>query len=196
MGTSKELKYKPFSTKSFVSEIISLLGGDPKLKFMRIISTPEIPEDYLVFTNNNWNSIVKKGFNLLITNSSEAKVVWNDNINVKIKSLMALYRGRNLDEISEDLNSILKGKNSKHLLSFDFYEKKDRNEIKNYEKHLTLLSNSNFIAEDLSGSIFKAQNMLYHKAFVHQYEKYGMEKSDFLDAIAFCEQINYDYDNY
>jgi len=163
---------------------------------MRIISTPEVPEDHLVFTNNNWNSIIKKGFNLLITNTSEAKVSWNDNVNVKIKSLLALYRGRNLDDINEEFNSILKGKFCKEKLNYDFSEKRDRNEINNYEKHLTLLSNSNFISKDLSSTIFKAQNMLMNKAFVHQYEKYGMEISDFLDSIAFCEQINYDYENY
>jgi len=163
---------------------------------MRIISTPEIPEDHQVFTNNNWNSIIKKGFNLLISNSSEAKVSWSNSVNVKIKSLIALYRGRNLDDLNDDLYSTLKGKYSKEKLNYDFFEKKDRNEINNYEKHLTLLSNSNFISNDLSSTITKAQNMLFNKAFLHQYEKYGMEVSDFLDSIAFCEQINYDYENY
>lgn len=163
---------------------------------IRIISTPEIPDEHLVFTNNNWNIILKKGFNLLITNTSEAKVSWNDNVNVKIKSLLALYRGRNLEDITDELSSIVRGNNNKYNLSYDFYEKKDRNEIKNNEKHLTLLSNSNFMSDNLSSTIYKAQNMLMNNAFVHQYEKYGMEKNDFLDSLAFCEQINFDYEHY
>ena len=35
--------------------------------------------------------------------------------------------------------------------------------------------------------------MYEYNAFIHQYEKYGLEKADFIEAFAFCEQINYDY---
>jgi tubulin delta len=164
---------------------------------MRIISTPEIPEDHLIYTNNNWNSIIKKGYNLLITNTNESKVTWSDNLNVKIKSIVALYRGKNLNDITDELSNYLKGKHLKNSnLNYSLYEKMDINELKNNEKHLTLLSNCNFLSNDLKNTISKAQNMLSNNAFIHQYEKYGMEKSDFLDSIAFCEQINFDYDNY
>jgi len=38
--------------------------------------------------------------------------------------------------------------------------------------------------------------MMQYKAYLHQYAKYGLEMPDFLDAIAFDEQINFDYSNY
>ena len=37
------------------------------------------------------------------------------------------------------------------------------------------------------------EELMSVSAFIHQYEKYGLEKADFIEAFAFCEQINYDY---
>ena len=67
------------------------------------------------------------------------------------------------------------------------------NSINSYEKHLTVLSNSNYYCEDIKRTLSKAYEMYEYNAFIHQYEKYGLEKADFIEAFAFCEQINYDY---
>ena len=48
---------------------------------------------------------------------------------------------------------------------------------------------------NLKNSLNKAYEMYSNNAYIHQYEKYGMEKSDFMDAFAFCEGVVYDYEN-
>lgn len=204
---NKDTKIRPFVTKSFLSEIIELLGVDPRLKLMKIISTPEIPEEHIVYTNNSWSSLMKRAYQMLITKSNESKIDWGDifsNANnnkfktpVKINSMMSIYRGKNLEELDElnstNNNPIRNLCKDNNLISHQ--ENFDKNEICKYEKHLTLLNNSNFLCEDMRNTLNKAYEMYEFNAFVHQYEKYGMEKQDFLDAFAFCEQIVFDYNN-
>lgn len=196
---------KPYIKKSFLSEVIEFLGLDPRLKFARIVSTPEMPDEHIAYTNNNWLSLIKRGYHMLINKSNEAKIDWSDKQTVKIQSIMPIYRGKNLEELnggecnfndlsgnstSDPLQNLLKSNPGMYCK-----ESYDINEINRYEKHLTILNNSNFICEDLNNTLHKAGEMFEHNAFIHQYEKYGIEKSDFLDAFAFCEQINFDYNN-
>jgi hypothetical protein len=192
MGNQKELRLTPFNTRSCISDIVDTLGVDPRLKLFKIISTPEINKDNLVFTNNSWSSLIKRGYLMLINGSNEAKINWSEQYSVKIKSFMTFYRGRNLYEINDNSHIFT---NLANKLGVDYKENLDKNELNKYEKHLTILSNSSFLCNDLNKTINKAEDMLNYNAFLHQYEKYGMTKNDFIDALAFCEQINYDYNN-
>lgn len=190
MGNSKDLRLTPFSTRSCVSDIVETLGADPRLKLFKIISTPEVNKDNVAFTNNSWSSLIKRGYLMLNNGSNESKINWSDQYNMKIKSFISFYRGRNLNEIKEH-NSLFD--NLANKLNIDYVEKFDKNELNKNEKHLTILSNSSFLCDDLGKTISKAEEMFNYNAFIHQYEKYGMSKNDFLDAFAFCEQINHDY---
>ncbi len=159
---------------------------------MRIISTPEIPDSHLAFTNNNWFSIVKRGYHMLTNNSNESKIDWSDKQSLKLQSVMSIYRGRNLNEIENNSVNSLCTNNYPYT---NFTEKFDANEINQSDKHLTILNNSNFLEKEIKQTLIKSLKMFEFKAFVHQYEKYGMDHNDFLDAFAFCEQILFDYNN-
>lgn len=181
---------KPYMNKTFLSEMVEYLGDDPRLKFIRVISTPETPDAYQAFSTNNWLSLMKRGYQMLINHSNEAKIDWSLKQTVKIYKGMAIYRGKDVngafavDHLANPLNK-LKDK---------FNDKYEENEINKYERHLTILSNSNFIHYELNKTLIKAKEMYEYNAFIHQYEKYGMDKEDFLDSFAFCQQILYDYD--
>ena len=127
---------------------------------------------------------------MITTKSNESKIDWSQKNSVKIQSMMSIYRGKNLEDIPalEAENPLLKLSNIQE-------QRYDKNEICKYEKHLTVLSNSNFLCDDLKSTLNKSYDMYEFRAFVHQYEKYGMEKSDFIDAFAYCEQICFDYNN-
>ena len=71
----------------------------------------------------------------------------------------------------------------------------DSHEIFKVDKHVTVLNNSNFMEPELNLTLKKVDEMMIHKAYLHQYAKYGLEVQDFYEAIAFNEQINYDYMN-
>ena len=222
---NNNFKSSTYRINSFISEIIYSLGINPKLKFNQIISTPEIPPENIQFTNDSWNSLSKRGLQMLRTGSNESKIDWsyyNTNDKVNINSLIEIYRGRNIENIVDDVNNnknmtqnklpnLYKGKNNakfdnvtnmndisvikkfceeKNIKEFRY---KDEHCINNYDKHLTILANSNLYCTNIKKCLNKAYEMYEYNAFIHQYEKYGLKKDDFIDAFSFCEQIISDY---
>ena len=211
-------KSKTYSINSFISDIIYFLGMNPKLKFNQIISTPEVPPENLQFTNDSWNSLSKRGLQILKTGSNESKIDWSfyNTNKINVNSIIEIYRGKNIENMVDDMNNInnnmtnqYKGKNNKENLNnlndvscikqycSDMKVKearyKDEHNINNYDKHLTILANSNLYCQNIKKCLSKAYEMYEYNAFIHQYEKYGLEKGDFIDAFSFCEQIIYDY---
>ena len=212
-------KSKSYRINSFISDIIYFLGINPKLKFNQIISTPEVPPENLQFTNDSWNSLSKRGLQILKTGSNESKIDWSsfnaDKINTN--SIIEIYRGKNIQNMVDDDTNInnnisnqYKGKNNKleninNLNDISCLKKycndmnvresryKDEHNINNYDKHLTILANSNLYCKNIQKCLTKAYEMYEYNAFIHQYEKYGLEKGDFIDAFSFCEQIIFDY---
>lgn len=179
------------STKPFISNLVENLGADPRFKFARIISTPEMPDEHIAFTKDTWSSVLKRGYSMLVNGSNESKINRTDKILLKIKSFITVCRGENLDEFSDEIFQNLKNKYKIHYNNY-----LDNNNLHNFNKHLTIINNSDFLSSNMKNSIDKAYEMLAHNAFLHQYEKYGMNKEDFIEALAFCEQIVYDYKTY
>ena len=192
LGDDVNLKSKPYQINTFISELIYFLGINPKLKFSRIISTPEVPLENLKYTNNTWLSLTKRGAQMMKNHSNESKIDWSNNQTVSNNSVISIYRGKSLSSIPEDDNMIIKScKDNNTKLK----EYKDINSINSYEKHLTLLTNSNYYCQAIKKTLQKAYEMYEYNAFIHQYEKYNLQKDDFIEAFTFCEQIIYDYTN-
>ena len=224
--SNNNFKSKTYQSNSFISEIIYALGINPKQKFNQIISTPEIPPENIQFTNDSWNSLSKRGLQMLRTGSNESKIDWsyyNTSDKVKTNSLIEIYRGRNIENIvDEDKNinnissqnklpNLYKGKNNTKFdnvvnmndisvikkycgdNNIKAFRYKDEHCINNYDKHLTILANSNLYSSNIKKCLNKAYEMYEYNAFIHQYEKYGLKKEDFIDAFSFCEQIISDY---
>ena len=189
--STNEVRAKPFQLYSYISELIYYLGMNPKLKFNRIISTPEVPYENLKFTNNTWLSLCKRGTQMMRNKSNESKIDWTNNHTISNNSVVSIYRGRSLNEIPNEDENVF----TKYCIenNVKYKEYKDVNSINSYEKHFTVLSNSNYYCDDIKRTLMKAYEMFEYNAFIHQYEKYGLEKQDFIEAFAFCEQINYDY---
>ena len=224
--SNNNFKSKTYQSNSFISEIIYALGINPKQKFNQIISTPEIPPENIQFTNDSWNSLAKRGLQMLRTGSNESKIDWsyyNTSDKVKTNSLIEIYRGRNIENIvDEDKNinnissqnklpNLYIGKNNTKFdnvvnmndisvikkycgdNNIKAFRYKDEHCINNYDKHLTILANSNLYSTNIKKCLNKAYEMYEYNAFIHQYEKYGLKKEDFIDAFSFCEQIISDY---
>ena len=213
-------KSKTYRINSFISDIIYFLGINPKLKFNQIISTPEVPPENLQFTNDSWNSLSKRGLQILKTGSNESKIDWSfyNNDKVNVNSIIEIYRGKNIQNMVDDENNInnnmmnkqYKGKNNKfenvnnlndisclknycNDMKIRESRYKDEHNINNYDKHLTILANSNLYCKNIQKCLSKAYERYEYNAFIHQDEKYGLEKGDFVDAFSFCEQIISDY---
>ena len=63
----------------------------------------------------------------------------------------------------------------------------------NDEKAAMLVSNDLPQMQALDGLVQRAWNMFVSKAFLHQYHRFGLEETDFLDAFAFFEQLLSNY---
>ena len=148
---------------------------------------------------------------------------YNTSDKVKTNSLIEIYRGRNIENIvDEDKNinnissqnklpNLYIGKNNTKFdnvvnmndisvikkycgdNNIKAFRYKDEHCINNYDKHLTILANSNLYSSNIKKCLNKAYEMYEYNAFIHQYEKYGLKKEDFIDAFSFCEQIISDY---
>ena len=212
-------KSKTYRINSFISDIIYFLGINPKLKFNHIISTPEVPPENLQFTNDSWNSLSKRGLQMLKTGSNESKIEWSPFTKdfTSVNSIIEIYRGKSVESMVDDMNNInsnmtnqYKGKNNKfenvnNMNDISCLKKfcndtnvresryKDDHMINSYDKHLTILANSNLYCKNIQKCLSKAYEMYEYNAFIHQYEKYGLQKDDFIDAFSFCEQIIHDY---
>jgi hypothetical protein len=105
---------------------------------------------------------------------------------------MCIYRGINcFDNKEEEKFLMCDEKIYKNEVNYFWY--RDSHNIFKNEKHLTLINNSNFINEELENTINKASKMLNAGAYLNQYNKYGIDKSDFMDVFALMEQIIFDY---
>ena len=62
-----------------------------------------------------------------------------------------------------------------------------------YQKSTTLLSNSQTFVQPMNNSVVRAWEMFNSRAYLHQYEKYGLEVDDFIDSFGTVEQIISDY---
>jgi len=62
-----------------------------------------------------------------------------------------------------------------------------------YEKSATLLSNSSAIAGPLEAVTSKAWKMFSARAYLHQYQSFGLAQDDFLNCFASVEQIIKNY---
>lgn len=58
-----------------------------------------------------------------------------------------------------------------------------------HEKSATLLSNSQSVAPLLDQVIERGWQMFSSRAYVHQYQKHGLEVDDFVDCFAGLEQV-------
>ena len=64
-----------------------------------------------------------------------------------------------------------------------------------FDKSAVLLSNSQSIVVPLDRTLQKASEMLFSKAYVHQYEKYGIGTEEFRTHFSRMEQVLYNYKN-
>ena len=62
-----------------------------------------------------------------------------------------------------------------------------------YQKSVTLLSNSQTFVQPMNNSVVRAWEMFNSRAYLHQYEKYGLEVDDFIDSFGMVEQMISDY---
>ncbi|XP_064401726.1 tubulin delta chain-like [Halichondria panicea] len=188
----------------------------PSYKMLSLKTIPQIPERSHEYTHYLWSGLLKHLRQMLITNSPiEEGMDWArdigvqrpsrptnpeqyaslcspDHFNTSLANLIVL-RGNELNAVDTSgftdprlySNSVPQSCTcSVWCSSLGF---------NGYEKTCTLVSNSQSCIRPLNSVCRKAWNMYTAKAYVHQYEKYGLDSEDFLSCFVTMEQLIKDY---
>jgi tubulin delta len=188
--------YSSLQNNLKLSEVLTgMLVCNPSYKLLTLKNVPQMPESYKDFSNDTWQGLEKRIFQMLVANCSEADINWSvttksKNFNKSISNLL-IARGDKVDEQKFDL-----------ITSKEFYSQKisnryslikDANNFLNNDKSMSLLSNSQAFVTPLETISNNATRMLHAKAYVYQYEKSKLSVDEFTEALAKVEQIHHNY---
>jgi tubulin delta len=192
--------------RNHLNEIVSDLCSINEFKLLSLNNIPMLSKQAIEFSTFNWNGLYKTAKQLLFTGGymDEALNWQNTNINHKTLSLSVFARGfqsnfiQHQEMIQKNFDKNYMNKHFSSCLSELWIEPVKlwhaNRSFNNYEKSLSLLSNSQLPALKVDKLIEKAWSMFTSKAYVHQYLKYeNFEDEDFLNSFLFAEQMVKNY---
>lgn len=172
-----------------IFQSISTQAGFP---FCSAVTTPFTPANSADFSVDTWSGISKRGIQMAVSNTHEPNISWNMNAanRNKIISSVAIVRGLGSDEadLNPLRNSLEPGYNSQ------YFQYATDIPIEKYEKRMSILMNSQAILPNLDLLIEKTYRMSRSGAYLHHYNKFGIESSHLFDFAFPClEQLVYNY---
>ena len=135
---------------------------------------------------------------MIITNCQEHRINWSIKAEnpstysskfIKQLSIMTVLRGDKVFELphafESDCFEIGSLYSKKSIKSFSSY--RDSHRLHGHEKSIGSLSNNQSHVAILERTLRKATTMLQEKAFLHHYEKFGVNIDKFNEALLTCE---------
>ena len=195
------------------------LCPDPSYKVLSLKSVPQMPERSHAYTCYLWSGLLKHLRQMLITDSPvEEGMDWTRDLGGQrsyVPTIGAMSSRHNQynshDIVNRSLANLLILRGNELNTADDsafkderLYSKSvpksctcsvwcSRHGFNKYEKTCTLVSNSQGCIQPLNSVCRKAWNMYTSKAYVHQYEKFGLENEEFLDSFVTVEQTIKNY---
>lgn len=183
-----------------ISNITELISH-PNYKLIKIKTVPHISKEYVKFeTAQSWSNLVSRVRNVLRLHSqSEAKSLSsarsypNAQFYKSVGSLLISRGG--LPPESTDIT----GLNDNDLYA-RWLPKESRlrhfhsiRNLFNTSNFLALATNNSSICNTLNSIVEDSWNLYNHKAFLHQYEQYGIAKDEFEEAFVKLESVIQSY---
>lgn len=179
-----------------LSSLCTQLTPHPSYRFLSIKTVPQIPDKSHIYTADLWNGLLKRLKQMLLTNSPiDEALDWSTKPHPQsIKSIanLLILRGKgdvNIEKLLAD-----------NELYCPWVPKSDRytswvsNALFNkYEKCCSLVSNNSTCHLPLSVVAEKAWHMYCSKAYIHQYQRFGLSEEHFMESFVIAEQILRDY---
>ncbi|KRT85143.1 hypothetical protein AMK59_1157 [Oryctes borbonicus] len=182
---------QPVKDVSF-SQLISCVATHPSYNFIQVRSAPQLSAVHLNYESiPNWpvltNQVFKSSKSDILLNTGLAKkiryvgnvLITRGNINVNDMDL------RRFREPSMYVSWVTEGEK---IIQYG-----QQRQLLNYQKFISLLTNSNNICNTLDHIIKDAWDLFIHGAYVHHYKKYGVDDEYFLEAFQKMENILHDY---
>ena len=195
------------TTKNFLNEIIADLCSNTSFKLLSLNNIPQMSKQSIEFSSYQWSGLYKNGKQLLFTGGYMDEGLNWSNTEWTNKTLALSLFARGIDTSYSEQADMTRSYFDRNYLNKYFatnlfgglvhrpvnlwYQSRMFN---NYEKSLTLLSNSQLPAFKIDSLVGKAWRMFTSKAYVHQYVKYGnFEEEVLLNAFINAEQLIKNY---
>lgn len=202
------------SRKNYLNEIVGDLCASNDFKLLSLNNVPIMSKQSIEYSTFQWNGLYKNARQLLYTGGyMDEGLAWNTDSNNpnefsnKTLALSLFARGMNssLEEHEDLKNNYFDGHYLRKHFSNDLFGSllyrpirlwHQNRAFNNYEKSLSLLSNSQLPAYKIETLVSKAWRMFSARAYVHQYVKYdNFEEEHLLNAFIFAEQLIKNYKN-
>eukprot|EP00644_Phytophthora_capsici_P014663 jgi/Phyca11/555758/estExt2_Genewise1Plus.C_PHYCAscaffold_780008 len=182
-----------------LGEICEYLCQHSAFKLLDIKMAPLMPRQSKKFSTHTWTGIVKHLHQMQVANAAfEEGVDWDISLETA--------QGRALNRSVGSL-LILRGKESKQADPTAFSDPRmyapwntdpfrcysSSSNFNSYDKTGTLISNSKAMLQTLAITMDKVYDMFSHGAYLHQYERFGVDRDFFQEAFLRVDQITQNY---
>ncbi|RVE64574.1 hypothetical protein OJAV_G00127120 [Oryzias javanicus] len=187
-----------------IGELVSALCCHPEYKLLSVSTIPQMPSSSVPYSSFSWTGLLKHLRQMLISNTKmEEGIDWHvrpppasgrirsaagSSFNTSLANLLVL-RGK--DVYSAETGSFEETTIYTPWLSPSeaFSAWKSPIPFNKYEKSATLVSNSQALLGPLDDIVRKAWNMFASRAYIHQYDAFGISEESFLDSFTALEQV-------
>nr|CCA20653.1 tubulin/FtsZ family putative [Albugo laibachii Nc14] len=170
---------------STITDIFGHLCTHPAYKLLHLSSAPHVAQNSKAFSTHTWDGLLRDLFQMHYKKRVE------ESFRMKHPSLASLLFLRGKDTVTVDTSSFA----DRQL--FPVWRKRPLRTLTEttlaIDKMATVLSNSGTLIPILESTLAKAYDMFGHKAYVHQYQRSGMDQAFFQESFLHCEQIVHSY---
>ena len=214
-GSLQPYQESQFSTSLTLPEIISHVAPHPAYKLFCVKSSPHIPKESRKFDGGyQWHLLTKHMKQMLRINSLNSNSV---SIDWELKQPSSVPPSvHSLQQYSASVSNLLitRGSGFSHTQFSpykDFHDKSlyprwvpeegafahchNARKFNDQDKFALLLTNNCQLHKPLNTIVEKAWKMFTHKAYLHQYTRFGISEEEFVDAFVKIESVVKSYKN-
>ncbi|GLD92437.1 hypothetical protein PINS_up000970 [Pythium insidiosum] len=176
-------------TRDVTGALCEQLCSHPGFKLLDIKTIPQMPQRSKEFSTHTWTGLLKHLHQMQVANSPlEEGIDWSVSLqtpsgrawNRAVASALML-RGVDADKADATAFHRREMYTSWSVRPMEVY--RTRKTFNHYDKTATLISNSKALLPTLMSTVDKAHDMFTHNAYIHQYQRHGVDKTFFQEAF-------------
>lgn len=175
-----------------LGNLVADLAPHPSLKFLQLRSAPHVKLENVKFeSTTTWPSLIKALYKSINCDSVELR-----KCKLEFKCLGKMFVSRGKDVMKrDDLKAVI---NSKVFTSWipdnaQYYCYHQTQQLKHSDKYLLAVLNSNIATIALENVLQDAWELFTSGAYLHHYQKFGIDETYFLKSFEKLENILHNY---
>ena len=177
-----------------LDSVIRCISSQAGYPFCSVVTTPFTSDNSADFSIDTWSGISKRCTQMAITNTNEPSINWNINAHSALRNKIIASVGIARGPGSEEADMGLLANSMEPGFSSQYAQYNTEIPIEKYEKRMTVIMNSQAILKNLDSLIEKTYRMSRSGAYLHHYNKFGIESAHIFDFAFPClEQLVYNY---